>query len=82
MLTHLNLASNAKTHRQTLGFHAKRRFANALPIFHIHGLFVSLHTAMLSACEILFLPKFDIAELRRQLPRASVMMGVPTFIRG
>ncbi|MEO1136230.1 MAG: AMP-binding protein [Pseudomonadota bacterium] len=79
MLTHENLSSNAKTLNSLWGFSAKDVLLHALPVFHIHGLFVALHTAMLSAAEVLFLPKFDIAELRRQLPRATVMMGVPTF---
>ncbi|WP_375204290.1 AMP-binding protein [Hyphococcus sp.] len=79
MLTHENLSSNAKTLNALWGFSSKDVLLHALPIFHIHGLFVALHTAMLSACEIIFLPKFDVAELRRRLPKASVLMGVPTF---
>jgi malonyl-CoA/methylmalonyl-CoA synthetase len=79
MITHENLSSNAKTLNALWGFTSADILLHALPIFHIHGLFVALHTAMLSGCEILFLPKFDIGEIRRQLPRASVMMGVPTF---
>ena len=79
MLTHGNLASNALTLNEIWGFSSEDVLLHALPIFHIHGLFVALHTAMLSAAEILFLPKFDVAAIRRALPRASVMMGVPTF---
>jgi malonyl-CoA/methylmalonyl-CoA synthetase len=79
MLTHGNLESNAAALNTLWGFTSDDVLLHALPIFHIHGLFVALHTAMLSACEIIFLPKFDVAEIRRQLPRASVMMGVPTF---
>jgi len=79
MLTHENLSSNAKTLSALWGFSPDDVLLHALPIFHIHGLFVALHTAMLNACEILFLPKLDIAELRRLLPTASVLMGVPTF---
>ncbi len=79
MLSHGNLASNAITLNTLWGISPDDVLIHALPMFHIHGLFVALHTAMLSACEILFLPKFDVAEIRRQLPRASMMMGVPTF---
>ena len=79
MLSHGNLASNAIALNALWGFTPEDVLIHALPIFHIHGLFVALHTAMLSACEILFLPKFDIAEVCKNLPRASVMMGVPTF---
>lgn len=79
MLTHENLSSNAIALNQLWGFSSDDVLLHALPIFHIHGLFVALHTAMLSGCEILFLPKFDVAAVRSALPRASVMMGVPTF---
>lgn len=79
MLTHENLSSNAKTLNELWGFTGDDKLLHALPIFHIHGLFVALHTAMLSACEIIFLPKFDVAEYLRQLRHATVMMGVPTF---
>ena len=79
MLTHDNLASNAIALNQLWGFSSEDVLLHALPIFHIHGLFVALHTAMLSACEIFFLPKFDAGVVRAALPRASVMMGVPTF---
>jgi malonyl-CoA/methylmalonyl-CoA synthetase len=79
MITHANLASNA------LALHAIWRFRegdvllHALPIFHVHGLFVALHCATLNASEVLFLPTFDAAKVRAALPRATVMMGVPTF---
>lgn len=79
MLTHDNLASNAAALNQLWAFSSNDVLLHALPIFHIHGLFVALHTAMLSVCEILFLPKFDAGAVRTALPRASVMMGVPTF---
>lgn len=79
MLTHENLSSNAVALNQLWGFSSDDVLLHALPVFHIHGLFVALHTAMLSGCEILFLPRFDVAAVRSALPRASVMMGVPTF---
>lgn len=79
MLTHENLSSNAKTLNALWGFTREDVLLHALPIFHIHGLFVALHTAMLSACEIIFLPKFDVNMVRAMMSRASVMMGVPTF---
>ncbi|WDI31520.1 AMP-binding protein [Hyphococcus flavus] len=79
MLTHGNLRSNAETLNTLWDFTHHDVLLHALPVFHIHGLFVALHTAMLSACEILFLPKFDVCEILSQLPKSSVMMGVPTF---
>ncbi len=51
---------------------------HTLPIFHVHGLFVALHCAMLSGNEVIFLPRFDVADVVEHLPQATVMMGVPT----
>ncbi len=79
MIAHGNLTSNVTALHRTWGFRPGDVLLHALPVFHIHGLFVALNTAMLNASEVLFLPKFDAGEVRRLLPRASLMMGVPTF---
>jgi len=79
MLTHANLASNAEALLSIWGFRADDVLLHTLPIFHIHGLFVALNTSLLNASEVIFMPKFDVAEVRRRLPRATIMMGVPTF---
>jgi malonyl-CoA/methylmalonyl-CoA synthetase len=79
MLTLDNLASNAATLHEYWGFRPGDVLLHALPIFHVHGLFVALHCAMLNASSVLFLRKFDTAEVRKALPEATVMMGVPTF---
>ena len=79
MLTHANLASNG------LALHAIWRFQDGdvllhpLPIFHVHGLFVALHCAILNASNVIFLSKFDVDDVRAYLPSATVMMGVPTY---
>jgi malonyl-CoA/methylmalonyl-CoA synthetase len=52
---------------------------HALPIFHVHGLFVAINTVLAAGGSMLFLSKFDADEIIRLLPRATVMMGVPTF---
>jgi malonyl-CoA/methylmalonyl-CoA synthetase len=79
MITHRNIASNAKTLHAYWGFRPGDVLLHALPIFHVHGLFVALHTALLNASRMLWLPKFDIEEFMRLMPRATVIMGVPTF---
>lgn len=79
MLTLENLASNAKTLHEYWGFKHGDVLLHVLPIFHVHGLFVALHCAMLNASSVIFLSKFDVAEVRKLLPGATVMMGVPTF---
>lgn len=79
MLSHGNLASNALTLKEVWRFTGEDRLLHALPIFHTHGLFVATNIALVSGASLLFLPAFDIREIIRLLPRATVMMGVPTF---
>ncbi|HKY93958.1 MAG TPA: AMP-binding protein, partial [Kiloniellales bacterium] len=79
MLTHRNLSSNAETLVKLWGFVPGDVLLHALPIFHVHGLFVALHTALLNGSTLLFLPKFDAGQVLELMPQASVMMGVPTF---
>ncbi|BBI53628.1 hypothetical protein HORIV_60490 [Vreelandella olivaria] len=52
---------------------------HALPIFHTHGLFVACNVTLMAGASMLFLPKFDADVIFEELPRGSVMMGVPTF---
>jgi hypothetical protein len=52
---------------------------HALPLFHVHGLFVASHAALLAGARMLFLPKFDAAQVLERLPRSTVFMGVPTY---
>jgi malonyl-CoA/methylmalonyl-CoA synthetase len=79
MLSHANLAANAKTLVALWGMTAADRLIHALPIFHVHGLFVALHTAFLAGATTCFLPKFDAGQVCALLPRATMLMGVPTF---
>lgn len=79
MLTHGNLLSNASALADIWRFTASDRLLHALPIFHIHGLFVACNISLLTGARILFLEKFDVEEVLSHLPRCSVMMGVPTF---
>lgn len=79
MLSHANLRSNAEALSQTWGFTSADRLLHALPIFHVHGLFISLHCALASGATTLWLPKFDAESVLRHLPRATVFMGVPTY---
>ncbi|HVE51268.1 MAG TPA: malonyl-CoA synthase [Casimicrobiaceae bacterium] len=79
MLTHRNLASNALALVDAWSFTRGDVLLHALPIYHVHGLFVAVHCALLSASRMIWLPKFDAREVASLLPRATVMMGVPTF---
>ena len=79
MLSHRNLGSNALTLVGHWGFTRGDVLLHALPVYHVHGLFVACHCALLSGSRMLWLPKFDAEQVRGLLPRATVMMGVPTF---
>jgi malonyl-CoA/methylmalonyl-CoA synthetase len=78
-LTHRNLASNALALVEAWGFTRGDVLLHALPIYHVHGLFVAIHCALLSAARLIWLPKFDVKDVIASLPAATVMMGVPTF---
>ncbi len=79
MLSHANLASNAATLCAYWGWRDDDVLLHALPVFHVHGLFVALHCAFLTGTPTIFLPRFDAKALLRELPRSTVLMGVPTF---
>ncbi|MEZ5492702.1 MAG: malonyl-CoA synthase [Gammaproteobacteria bacterium] len=79
MLSHRNLASNAQHLVQLWGFTSDDVLLHALPIYHVHGLFVALHCALLSGATMKFLPGFDADRIISCLPESTVLMGVPTF---
>lgn len=79
MLSHGNLASNGATLARLWGFRGDDVLIHALPIYHVHGLFVAVHCALFSGARMLFLARFDAAEVMARLPAATVLMGVPTF---
>lgn len=79
MLSHGNLLSNAEALLRIWGFRPDDVLIHALPIFHVHGLFVALHTMFLNGSKTIFLPRFDVTEVIGLLPQATMLMGVPTF---
>lgn len=79
MLTHANLASNAAALVAQWRFGQDDVLIHALPVFHTHGLFVAINVALLSGTTMLFQPGFDADAIVAALPRATVLMGVPTF---
>ncbi len=79
MLSHENLASNARTLREFWRFTSDDVLIHALPVFHTHGLFVATNTVLVSGGTMLFLPRLDPKLILRLMPRATSMMGVPTF---
>ncbi len=83
MLTHGNLLSNALALKDCWGWRTPEQggdvLIHALPIFHVHGLFVALHGALINGSKMIWLARFDPALVLRKLPEATVFMGVPTL---
>ena len=83
MLTHGNLLSNAQVLHAYWGFAAQPpgsdTLVHALPIFHVHGLFVAVHAALLSGSKMLWFGRFDARAVIARLAQATVFMGVPTL---
>ncbi len=79
MLSHANLLSNALTLKTYWGWRPGDVLIHALPIFHVHGLFVASHGALLNASKMIWFSKFDARAVIARLPDATVFMGVPTL---
>jgi malonyl-CoA/methylmalonyl-CoA synthetase len=79
MLSHGNLLSNAQTLKTYWGWRTGDVLIHALPIFHVHGLFVAIHGALLNGSKMIWMSKFDPKFVIHQMPEATVFMGVPTL---
>jgi len=79
MLSHDNLASNTLTLVDYWRFSAEDVLIHALPVYHTHGLFVATNCVLLANARMIFMPKFSAEKILAALPRATVLMGVPTF---
>ena len=79
MVTHGNLTSNGAVLKDYWRFTARDVLLHALPAFHVHGLFVGIHPVLLAGAKLLYHRRFDPKAMLAALPRATAMMGVPTF---
>ena len=79
MLTHNNLLANTQSLVAAWGFTENDRLLHALPIFHVHGLFVAIGCTLLSGASMRWLPSFSAPKVLNYLPECTVMMGVPTY---
>ena len=78
MLTQANLAANAVALARAWRFSAQDELLHALPLFHVHGLFVAINTVVVAGAGLVLLPKFEPASVLQHLPQTTVFMGVPT----
>jgi malonyl-CoA/methylmalonyl-CoA synthetase len=79
MLSHGALAANGLALTEAWGFTKDDVLLHALPIYHVHGLFIALHCVFLAGARLAWLPRFDEDAVLAALPAATVMMGVPTY---
>lgn len=79
MTTHGNLASSALTLCDYWKFTPKDVLLHALPIFHVHGLFTSSNTVLAAGASMIWQHRFNPDAVIAALPKATSMMGVPTF---
>jgi malonyl-CoA/methylmalonyl-CoA synthetase len=79
MLTHGNLLSNAQVLKDFWGWQPGDVLIHTLPIFHVHGLFVASHGALLNGSKMIWFSRFDAPAVTARLPEATVFMGVPTL---
>lgn len=79
MLTHGNMLSNALVLKDYWGWKPGDVLIHALPIFHVHGLFVASHGALLNGSKMIWFARFDPRAVIARLPEATVFMGVPTL---
>ena len=78
-LSHGNLFSNANALVTAWAFSDTDILLHALPLYHVHGLFITLNPTLMSGTRIRLLSKFDAAQVVEQLPGATMMAGVPTY---
>ena len=79
MISRGALAANAQTLVDAWRFTAGDVLIHALPIYHVHGLFVATNTVLAAGASMLFRAKFEAGDVLAQMARATVLMGVPTF---
>ena len=79
MLSHGNLASNASTLASAWQYTADDCLIHALPIFHIHGLFVAVNITLATGASLIYMKKYQPQAVTEAMTQASVLMGVPTF---
>ena len=79
MVTHDNLISNVNALNKLWDFSENDVLLHALPVFHVHGLFIANHCALTVGAKMLWLNRFNVEEVVEAIPKSTVMMGVPTF---
>ena len=78
-LTHQNLASNCEVLEKSWEFSNNDVLLHMLPTYHTHGLLVACNLLAMVGGSMIFLPKFNVENALKWIPKATSMMGVPTY---
>ena len=78
VLSHGNLAANARVLHDAWRWQPGDVLLHVLPIYHAHGLFIAAHGALFAGAKMIWLARFETRQVAGLLPRSTVMMGVPT----
>lgn len=81
LLPHELFVGKARSLGSAVGYTAQDRLLHALPLYHAHGLFMTLHCVLNAGASILLLPKFDAREVVANLPEVTMFSGVPTMYK-
>ena len=79
LISHKNLIANAQALTSAWDWSQDDVLLHALPVFHVHGLFVGLNLPLMNGSSIIYLDKFSSKEVVKILPKSTVFMGVPTY---
>ncbi len=81
MITHSNLINNMEALRRAWRLNEQDKLLHTLPIFHVHGLVVALHSALNAKMDIVMHKKFDAYRVWKTMEseKITLFMGVPTL---
>lgn len=81
MITHRNLTANMVALKEAWQITDRDILLHALPLFHVHGLFVALHSALYAGCTTIMHRTFNPAYIWETIESAkcTLFMGVPTM---
>lgn len=81
VLRHGNIAATVEGLHEAWRWSDDDVLLHALPLFHVHGLFVAQHGALRAGATTHWMPRFDAEEVLRRIAEdgITVFMGVPTF---
>jgi len=81
VISHANLAGTVRALHEAWQWQPQDVLLHALPLFHIHGLFVAQHGALYANATTIWMAHFGAKQALETIEsqRCSVLMGVPTF---